>query len=156
MDRNRVSLKITEIAYTPMDTLYVADQDYCEYNRSMRVNQQLMSEAKTKRDKELYAYFIESDKKYIDELIERNYSAQQLSPTVYTEPLRAYFVSVKYKCKNGYGVDVEHKRYFNVVQWKSSVKQPDGSIKYAYDCNAIETTLTSKPAYSYEYGMKFI
>ena len=96
------SLKVTEIAYTPMDTVYVADEDYNEYRTSLKVNQKLLSEAKTASDKRIYKMFVERDAEQMKEVIKNYYSPQQLSPTVYTEPLRAYFVSVDYKCKNGF------------------------------------------------------
>lgn len=150
------SLKITEISYVSIDTLYLADNDYFEHSIGLKVANEMLSNAKTNSEKRTYKTIVDSHLNGIDNVIKTYYSPKQLTEEVYEEPIRAYFVSVDYKCKNAFGVEIENTRYYNVVQWKSSVKQSNGSVNYAFSCKARETDIKAKPIQAIKNDIKFI
>lgn len=138
------SFKLISASYCPTDTLYEGDERYSELARSLKVNQQLLSEAKTKSNKQMYQTLIDMDIKCINELIDTWYSPKQLSPDVYTEPVASFVATITYKCKNIYGTEVENTKYYNVIKFHDKVKrQSDGKIVDSYSYEAHETDLLS-------------
>ena len=138
------SFKLVSASYCPTDTLYEGDKRYRELARSLKVNQQLLSEAKTKSNKQMYQSLIDMDIKFINELIDLWYSPKQLSPDVYKEPVASFVATITYKCKNKYGTEVQDTKYYNVIKFHNKVKrQSDGKIVDSYSYEAHETNLIS-------------
>lgn len=138
------SFKFVSASYCPTDTLYEGDKRYRELARSLRVDQKLLSEAKTKSKKQTWQELIDMDIKYINDLIDTWYSPKQLSPDVYTEPVASFVATITYKCKNKYGTEVQDTKYYNVIKFHNKVKrQRDGKIVDSYSYEAHETDLLS-------------
>lgn len=138
------SFKLVSASYCPTDTLYEGDERYNEFAMSLKVNQKLLSEAKTKSKKQTYQTLIDMDIKFINELIDLWYSPKQLSPDVYKEPVASFVATITYKCKNKYGTEVQDTKYYNVIKFHDKVKrQSDGKIVDSYSYEAHETNLIS-------------
>lgn len=138
------SFKLVSASYCPTDTLYEGDERYNEFAMSLKVNQKLLSEAKTKSKKQTYQTLIDMDIKFINELIDLWYSPKQLSPDVYKEPVASFVATITYKCKNKYGTEVQDTKYYNVIKFHDKVKrQSDGKIVDSYSYEAHETNFIS-------------
>lgn len=137
------SLKIMSLSYAPSETFYGADADYHELFICKQIYEKSLTDKKTSSSmKRFYKERINSLDEQMNTIVKDFYSPKILSPTVQTRPNKAYTVSVKYKCKNAFGVEIENTKYFNVLQSKSAVKKDNGNVAYAFDCEAFDSDIS--------------